>query len=1755
MRKNKMQMLSLLLAGTMVSTTVLPPASVLAAEENGIVAEEGIEGPENEPAQEEQGDAAAYGLELSEEEGISVQAETTRKQIVHYDFQEVNSTIVKDESQDGTRAGVIRNMDKGGTEIVDANIYGTDVRALSLPGGEEGGYLELPTGIFNNMESATINCWVNLPTDKAYQRIWDFGSDTNKYLYLLSDGANDGAKGYATAITVNGWGEEQAAQKEEGIEKNKWVLTTVVLDGANHTLTLYENGQMVAQREGLTAGLEDLAESTQNYIGRGQFSDPATRGLFADFSIYNYAMDENEVNGLFDVTDEGIVSADLAAIDLGDLSQITEDLTLPETGANGSQFVWSCDKEDVIDPATGKVTRPEAGQPDAAVKLTVQGSYGTAQNVERVFDITVPAVPDGDKIVAHDLEVLDLGDLSALTSSLKLPSEGEWGSAITWDTSAPEVITKEGVITRPEIGEEARGAVLTATAKKDGAESTRDFEVTVLPKVETASIESYSPITVKTRVGVSPSLPAYVTVQYSDKTSKELKTIWPAKIEKEDYSKEGTFKVSGKIVDEAMPIEATVNVVDEAQTPLEIQAETMDLSEITLDGDSILTQNRERTVEYLKLLDNDRMLYNFRATFGQDTKGAKPLGGWDEPKGLLRGHSTGHYMSALALAYASTKDEELKAKSEEMIHELRTLQLMSKGNAADFKTKGTPQNADQSIWSTNPGEWGEGFISAYSPDQFALLEQYTPYATIWAPYYTLHKIMAGFLDTYQYTGNEEALEAAMDLGSWVYERLNACTPEQREKMWGMYIAGEFGGFNESMAKLYNITGDEKYLEGAKFFDNKQFFDNLAANVDDIQGRHANQHIPQIVGAMEEYKATKDPYYYNIGKNFWDMVTSRYAYSIGGVGRGENFKTPYNQANDIESDRNCETCAAYNMLKLTKQLYQYSPDDASYMDYYERTLYNQIIASQYQETTSSMHNGTTYMLPIGPGVRKSYGGDYDSFTCCHGTGMENHVKYQEAAYYKSNGTLYVNLYMPSTVQWEEKGVSVTQENQFPSESTKLTVNGDGTFKMKLRVPYWATKGFTVKVNGEEVKETAALSSYLELDRNWKNGDVVEITMPFDYHLDKTPDKLEGSTVSSLMYGPLVMVAKNNKTQWLSLILSPDLSQSIKKVDTEDGLPTLKTNGMTFVPMYSAYNFAYHTYFKTVMSDEGGDVENWYTLTLNNRTPKFGSITADKVNIPEGGNVVLTMTPNEGYMVKQLLIDGKAVEVGENSTYTLENVTKDMTVEVSFRLINPPDNDPDKLEATANTEASYCSSWETLDAVNDGVVSETSLGNGVKHFGTWGNHDAAEEWVSYTWDKPVNIHTAEMYFFDNSVGGDGGVQVPSSYKYEYLNDNNEWTEVSNPDGMATEMDKFNVTTFDPVVTTSFRVTMMKKAAGVGIIEWKVKGDRIEPEIKEYTVTFVGKDGKTIFTDKVKEGDAATAPEVPEVPGWEFTGWDKDFSNVTGDMTVKALYKEIVKNGWNQDAQGRWQYVNSDGTFTKDTWQQIGGKWYYFDKDGYMQTGWLQEGNTWYYLKDSGAMATGWLQLGNTWYYLKASGAMVTGWLQLGNTWYYLRNSGAMATGWLQLGNTWYYLKANGAMATGWLLDGRTWYYLKSNGAMATGWLLDGKTWYYLKSNGAMATGWLLDGKTWYYLKSNGAMATGWLLDGKTWYYLKSNGAMATGWLLDGKTWYYLKSNGSMATGWVKVSGKWYYLKASGAMAAKQWVGKYYVNKSGVWTKTRR
>lgn len=1115
--------------------------------------------------------------------------ETGGNLVLQYDFESLKTgTIVNDTSGNG-HAGVVRPTGSG-VETQQVSILGQDYTAFVMNGGdpdETHPYVEMPSGIMNGLEDTTISCWVNMKDDSTgYQRIWDLGSDTTSYMYLIANGYNTGHQGYTAALTNSGWSKEKGPEKGTALQKDEWILTTVTFDGSEKEMSLYEDGKLIGT-EKTDADLSVLADSTQNWIGYGQFKNQIFNGLVADFKIYDYAMSADEVAATYNISDEDRVARDKKSLSLGDTSAVTDDMVLPGKGETGSDITWKSSNSDVISE-DGKVTRPAAGEGDAEVTLTATITSGEVSE-EKEFKVTVKQQLTEEEIVELDTKALDLGNLAAVSKDLKLPTSGGYGSTITWTSSAEDVIGTDGKVTRP-VGT-AKEVTLTATVTYGEASKTKEFKASVEPVYEKNDIVMVEEVSVETAIGTLPSLPGTVYVEYEDGSKGYEKVVWPTNLRTSDFSQEGEVPVQGQIVDSNLTVTAKVKVTKDAKTAPQQAASIFDLSDISLDGDdTIYTENKDRAMEYLKLMDADRMLYNFRATFGQDTKGAQALTGWDEPTGLLRGHSTGHFLSALAQAYASSGDEAYKEKLDYMIHELRELQKLSKGKPQDFQTACTPSSAAQSKWSTDPSTWGEGFISAYSPDQFALLEQYTPYATIWAPYYTLHKLLAGFIDSYNYAGNEEGLEIAEDLGTWVYERLSNCTTEeQRAHMWSMYIAGEYGGMNESLARLYEITGEEKYLEAAKMFDNKDFFDGLANNVDTIQGRHANQHIPQIVGAMHEYAATGDVKYYNIAKNFWNMVTTRYAYSIGGVGTGERFKDPYQQGNNILGNagrgENCETCCAYNLLKLTAELYNYNPEDASYMDYYERTLINQIVASQSHDTNSYRHNGVTYMLPIDPGQRKDFDSDYGGFTCCNGTGMENHVKFQAAAYAHSGDNLYVNLYMPTTLNWEEKEITIKQETEFPSEHSKLTVEGSGEFTMKLRVPYWATEGFTVKVNGKTVVENPDVSTYVEVSRKWKDGDVVTIDMPYTLHLDKTPDKVGGSTVASLMYGPIVMVAKDTRINyepmnWYKLVLSDNLSESVKVVTGTDEkeVPHLTTNGLDFYPMYDAYNYRYHAYVK-------------------------------------------------------------------------------------------------------------------------------------------------------------------------------------------------------------------------------------------------------------------------------------------------------------------------------------------------------------------------------------------------------------------------------------------------------------------------------------------------------------------------------------------------------------------------------------------------
>ena len=585
------------------------------------------------------------------------------------------------------------------------------------------------------------------------------------------------------------------------------------------------------------------------------------------------------------------------------------------------------------------------------------------------------------------------------------------------------------------------------------------------------------------------------------------------------------------------------------------------LSCITLSEDNAFSVNFAGDLAYLAMLDCDRMLYNFRAAFGEEP-GCEPIYGWDAPDGLLRGHSTGHFLSALALAYSSSGNALYKEKLDYMIAELRRLQLRSGGIPHEFVTACTPDDCAQDKWSRDPSVWGEGFLSAYSPDQFALLEQFTPYAKIWAPYYTLHKLLAGLIEAYERTWNETALDTAAGIGRWVIDRLSVLTPEHRAKMWKMYIAGEFGGMNESLARLALLTGDKTFLDGAKMFDNPNIFPGLADGIDTVRHLHANQHIPQIMGALLEYRASGDEYYLRIAQNFFDIVTKHHLYAIGGVGQGECFREPDHQAEFIQGDTNCETCATYNLIKIARELYSLNPERADYMDYIERALFNHILASRHPESTGTMHNGVTYMLPIGPGAEKQYSDDWYSFTCCHGTGMENHVKYGDCIYYLKDKTVYVNQYIPCSLGADDVFIDI--DIPFPGSCGKITVSAHRDTVVKFRIPAWC-RGNPFTSDGKPLE---IAGRYAVIGCGY--GETVTVDADFGY--TTRWERLPGSSIAALLYGPFVMVTCDNSEEFLHLPADADFMTSL-----ENNRLTVTGAGRTFRPIYDVHDKRYHTYF--------------------------------------------------------------------------------------------------------------------------------------------------------------------------------------------------------------------------------------------------------------------------------------------------------------------------------------------------------------------------------------------------------------------------------------------------------------------------------------------------------------------------------------------------------------------------------------------------
>lgn len=779
--------------------------------------------------------------------------------------------------------------------------------------------------------------------------------------------------------------------------------------------------------------------------------------------------------------------------------------------------------------------------------------------------------------------------------------------------------------------------------------------VACLPGMTTAAtvyrtISKVEAISVDCPEGTAPRLPNLVWVTYSDGYSEYRQVRWAnapladeqAEADAHKHPAGSQYEIGGFVIgdettDNGYPVKAQIKVVAEGyQAPEKEVAHTFSLADVSIDGDNRLTHNRDEAIREICSWDVTQQLYNYRDTYGLSTEGYTKSDGWDSPDTKLKGHGSGHYMSAIAQAYAVATNPEQKAilrkNITRMVNELRECQektfvynkeLKRNWEARDFapeaelrEMKGTWAAFDE--YKKHPELYGYGYINAIPAQHCALIEMYRAYNNsdwVWAPYYSVHKQLAGLIDIATYFDDKEicdkALLIAKDMGLWVWNRMHYRTyvkqdgtqderrakPGNRYEMWDMYIAGEVGGMSESLARLSEMVSnpDEKakLLEAANCFDAPKFYDPLSKNIDDIRTRHANQHIPMIIGALRSYKSNQKPYYYNLAENFWRLVQGRYMYAMGGVGNGEMFRQPYTQilsmaTNGLQEGESeaypdiNETCCAYNLVKLSKDLNCYNPDNAQYLDYIERTLYNQIIGSlnpdQYQ---------TCYQYAVGLNATKPFGNETPQSTCCGGTGSENHTKYQQSAYFANDNTLWVGLYMPTTLHWKEKGVTIKQDCLWPAQHSAIKITeGEGDFTLKLRVPYWATQGFSIKVNGKEVAKSYQPSTYVELEqKHWKVGDVVEIDMPFSKHIEYGADKLSSdvasldgtplktSWVGTLMYGPLVMAGTGAQT-WNQATLNIDSRLSNITVGESNGvttgaganLLTLKLDGKEFQPDY-------------------------------------------------------------------------------------------------------------------------------------------------------------------------------------------------------------------------------------------------------------------------------------------------------------------------------------------------------------------------------------------------------------------------------------------------------------------------------------------------------------------------------------------------------------------------------------------------------------
>ncbi len=511
---------------------------------------------------------------------------------------------------------------------------------------------------------------------------------------------------------------------------------------------------------------------------------------------------------------------------------------------------------------------------------------------------------------------------------------------------------------------------------------------------------------------------------------------------------------------------------------------------------------RDLNIETLLKYNVDRLLAPYRKEAGLTPKDSS-YRNWEG----LDGHVGGHYLSAMAMNYAAVKNDECKRRMDYMISELKACQEANAINNPDWGTGyigGVPNS--KIIWSS----FKNGDRSAFN--------------AAWVPWYNIHKMYAGLRDAWLYAGNEEAKKIFLKFCDWANYITSNYTDAQMQSMLDI----EHGGMNEVLADAFQMTGDEKYLQAAKRFSHHMLLDAMAVGKDNLDNKHANTQVPKAVGFQRIGEQENDNKYLKAAQFFWETVTSNRSLAFGGNSRREFFPSVTSCSDFVNEAEGPESCNSYNMLRLTQHLFRLDPL-AKYIDYYERTLYNHILSTQHPE-----HGGYVYFTPARPRHYRVYSAPNQAMWCCVGSGMENHGNYNQLIYTHTNDSLFLNLFIPSELDWKEKAIRIKQETQFPyEEKSRLVITeGNSYFTLMIRYPSWVKRGaLKITVNGKTVSYKAQPSSYAAVRRTWKKGDVVQIILPMHSRTEQLPNV---SNYVAVLHGPIVLAAKTGTEDLKGLI---------------------------------------------------------------------------------------------------------------------------------------------------------------------------------------------------------------------------------------------------------------------------------------------------------------------------------------------------------------------------------------------------------------------------------------------------------------------------------------------------------------------------------------------------------------------------------------------------------------------------------------------